>query len=273
MSFIDALQLLADDPAAPLDVAEVALLLATDEYPDLDVGEFVSQIDQLASDVSGRLVGGLAGRTAALATYLFEEQGFHGNSRDYYDPRNSYLNDVLERKLGIPITLSVLAIAVGARAGLDIVGIGLPGHFIVKTVEDDAEVLIDPFNGGQILTRDACTALVEAVAGRETQLTPEAFAPMPLGLIAARMLTNLKGIYLQREDFQRAARIMERLVILVPDDAVQQRDLGVSLVRAKRPGAAIEHLQAYLATDPQGEDAELVRKVLQRAQAEVSRWN
>jgi regulator of sirC expression with transglutaminase-like and TPR domain len=273
MSFTEALHQLAADPAAPLDVAEVALLLASDEYSDLDVAECLDWIDQFAADVSPRLIGDLRERTASLAAFLFEEQGFGGNERDYYDPRNSYLNDVLERRLGIPITLSVLAMAVGARAGIEVVGVGLPGHFIAKAVDDDEEVLFDPFHGGQLLELEDCTRLVETVTGQSFDLTAEALEPVLLGAFVARMLTNLKGIYLKREDFHRAVRTMERLLILAPDDVIQRRDLGVALVRADRPGAAIAHLESYLTQHRDGEDAELVGKVLQRAKKNVARWN
>src|SRR6059058_5909696 len=129
-----ALDVLADDPAAPLDVAELALALARDEYPDLDVTRYVGELDRLADGVRPRLRGGLREQVSALGTWLFEEQGFRGNATDYYDPRNSYLNEVLDRRTGIPITLSVVTISVAQRAGLEVVGVGLPGHFIVKAV-------------------------------------------------------------------------------------------------------------------------------------------
>src|SRR2546426_798558 len=126
MTFLDALQTLADDPTAPLDIAEVALLLATDEYPHLDYDLYTRRIDDLASAVSSLSADDLESRTAEFASVLFEKEGFAGNSGDYYDPRNSYLNHVIDRRLGIPISLSVLAMAVGQRAGLQVEGIGLP---------------------------------------------------------------------------------------------------------------------------------------------------
>jgi regulator of sirC expression with transglutaminase-like and TPR domain len=273
MTFLDALNLLAKDPAAPLDVAETALLFATDEYPDLDSEHYLRIIDQLALEAAPRMTGDLENRVAGLASLLFDDQGFQGNGGDYYDPRNSYLNDVLERRLGIPISLTVLAMAVGERAGLEIAGVGLPGHFIAKAVDGIEQVLFDPFHGGQLLTPGACGALVEAVTGGPFTLTPEALQPLPLGLIVMRMLNNLKGIYLKREDFPRAVRVIEHLRVLAPDDPTQRRDLGVALVRAGRSGPAIDHLSAYLARFPDGADAQLVKDVLQQAKKEVSRWN
>ena len=273
MTFSEALQLLADNPAATLDLEEVALLFANDEYPDLDQSFYRRQIAGLAREVMPALKGDLENRIAVLADFLFDQKNFQGNSAEYYNPRNSYLNDVLDRRLGIPISLSVLAMVVGRRANLHIVGVGLPGHFIVKAVEDDQEVLFDPYHGGQLLTPSGCAEIVKAVTGQEFTPTPAVFQPVPTGLIMARMLNNLKGIYLQSQDFHRAVRIMERSLILAPDDIMQRRDLGVALVRADRPGAAITHLEAYLGTEPKGEDADLVKKVLKRAKNEVAKWN
>src|SRR5258707_473570 len=125
---------LARDPAAPVDVAELALRLACDEYPDLDVEAYLSELDGMAREARTYLGGALAGQVHGLCRYLFHEMGFHGNTRNYYDPRNSYLNQVLDRRTGLPITLSVVALAVGTRAGLEVVGVGLPGHFVAKAV-------------------------------------------------------------------------------------------------------------------------------------------
>src|SRR5438128_2597262 len=157
------LQQLAQDPAADVDLAEVALLLAADEYPDLDVASYLARLDDLAARLRPQLVDELAVNIAALSHFLFEDEGFAGNAVDYYDPRNSYFNDVLDRKLGIPITLSMLAMAIGRRVGIDIVGVGLPGHFIAKAIHGSVEVLFDPFHGGQILAPSECETLIESV--------------------------------------------------------------------------------------------------------------
>lgn len=273
MTFLDALQTLAANPSASLDVAELALLFASDEYPDLDRDEYHRQIDELADEAAPLLMDGLENRVAAFARFLFEDEGYRGNDSDYYDPRNSYLNDVIDRRVGIPISLSVLAMAVGQRAGLQIEGVGLPGHFIAKAVDGLQEVYFDPFHGGQLLTPVACRSLVEAVTGQLLPLDDIPLEASPLGAIIARMLNNLKSIYFQREDFRRAVRVIERLRVIHPDDLFQQRDLGVALVRAGRSGAAIDHLSAYLAGHSDGPDADLVKQVLNQAKKEVLRWN
>jgi regulator of sirC expression with transglutaminase-like and TPR domain len=266
-----ALAALADDPASPVDVAAVALHLARDEYPDLDVAPHLDRLDRLAETVKPRLRGDLTARTRALAAFLFDEEGFRGNAADYYDPRNSYLNEVLDRRLGLPITLAVLAMAVGARAGLEVVGVGLPGHFVAKAVgRGGPDVLFDPFHAGRLLTPGDCARLVREVTGLSFCATPERLAAAPPGLIVQRLLTNLKGIYLRGGDHARAARVLGRLCQLAPGDAPQRRELGLSLVEAGCPGRAIDHLRAYLARVP---DDATARRALEVARGDLARWN
>ena len=273
MDLDTALTVLRADPDAPLDVAEVALGLARDEYPDLDVAGYLSELDALAHDVKPRLRGGLESRLEVLCRYLFHDLGFHGNAENYYDPRNSYLNDVMDRRLGLPIALSALAMAVGSRAGMEIAGVGLPGHFVARAAAGKRAVLFDPFNGGRVLTRANCERLVEQVTGEPFTATPGALQPMPLGLMVARMLNNLKAVYLGSSDFRRAVRVMERLRQLNPDDLLQRRDLGAALIRAGQPGKAIDHLRAYLEAVPFADDDQTVQGLLTQARTAVAGWN
>ncbi|MFO0847251.1 MAG: transglutaminase-like domain-containing protein [Gemmataceae bacterium] len=266
---------LAADPAAPVDVFALNLHLAADEYPDLDIPLYLSRADALADAVAPRVDAAdtLDAKVAELCHFLFDERGYAGNDDEYYDPRNSYLNDVLDRRLGIPISLSVLAAAVGERCGLDVVGVALPGHFVAKATDADGEVIFDPFHGGRFLDRAACGALVEAVTGEPFAADDAALSAAPAGAVAVRMLSNLKGAYLRQADFPRAARVTERLVQLLPADFGQRRDLGVTLVHAGRPGKALDHLRAYLDAHPANEDAKDVAEMLRLASKEVARWN
>jgi regulator of sirC expression with transglutaminase-like and TPR domain len=268
-----ALTLLAHTADAPLDLAELALSLACDEYPALDVEAYLGELDGMAHEARGHLRGSLTGRVKGLCRYLFHDMGFRGNQQDYYDPRNSYFNEVLDRRMGIPITLSAVAIAVGRRAGMDVVGVGLPGHFIAKATVGDEEVLFDPFHSGRILTPEKCQRLVEQVTGMPFEITAEVLQAVPLGSIALRMLNNLKGVYLRTGDYPRAARVIERLRLLSPDDPLQHRDLGATLMRMGQPGRAIDHLQAYLTAAPEAADESTVKQLLVQAQATVARWN
>src|SRR6516165_1405336 len=185
----------------------------------------------MAHEARRYLGGSLEARARGLCRYLFHDCGFRGNVQDYYDPRNSYLNEVLDRRTGIPITLSAVAIGVGRRAGLDLVGVGLPGHFVAKALAEGEEVLFDPFHGGRLLTVGECEVLVEQVTGTPFEATSEALLPVTAGSFLLRMLNNLKGSYLRLGDFPRSVRVIERLRRLDPGDVVQQRDLGVTLMR------------------------------------------
>jgi regulator of sirC expression with transglutaminase-like and TPR domain len=268
-----ALNLLSHQPDAPLDIAELALHLARDEYPGVDVEAYLAEIEGMAREASRYMRGPLAARVHGLCRYLFHDLGFRGNKKDYYDPLNSYFNQVLERRTGIPITLSVLVMAVGARAGLPLAGVGLPGHFIVKANEDGTQVLFDPFHGGRVLTATDCENLVRQVTGRDLVVTDEQLGALPLGLLVMRMLNNLRQIYLKRADMPRAIRVLERLRQIAPQDAELQRDLGVCLVHAGKPGRAIDLLGSYLQAAPEAQDAETVREVLDKAKAAVAEWN
>jgi regulator of sirC expression with transglutaminase-like and TPR domain len=267
-----ALDSLACDPSSPLDPAEVALHLARDEYADLDVPAHLARLADLAAQARPHLAGGLEPQVGGLSQFLFDELRFRGNVQQYYDPDNSYLNRVLDRRLGLPITLGVVTMAVAARAGLTVHGIGLPGHFVVKAVAGGEEVIFDPFHGGQVLSPCDCEQLVQQVTGESFAATPAALAAMPTGHLVRRLLTNLKSVYLRRGDFARAARTIGRIRQLAPDDATERRDLGVCLLHSGRAGQAIDLLTDYLslAGCP---DADKVEPLLRRARAEVARWN
>ena len=146
---------------------------------------------------------------------MFHDLGFRGNTDNYYDPRNSYLNDVMDRRTGLPIALSALTMAVGRRAGLEIAGVGLPGHFMTKMIAGTRAILFDPFNGGRILSPNECAEMLERVTGQPFTPTPKTFQPVPLGMLARRMLNNLKMEYLRSGDFRRAIRVLERLRSLI----------------------------------------------------------
>lgn len=264
---------LATDPSAPLDPGEVALALARDEYPNLDTEAYVNELAAMAREARAYVRGDLTARVRGLCRYLFHDQGFRGNVKDYYDARNSYLNQVLDRRTGIPITLSVVAMSVGNRAGLNVTGVGLPGHFVAKVSDDAREVIFDPYHGGRLLTPEDCERIVGQTAGTPFEANAVTLRAVPPGRIVQRMLMNLKGIYLAGDDFGRAVRVMQRLCQLDPGDRSQRRDLGATLLRSGKPGEAIDHLDAYLTGSPAATDQVAVRNLLRQARAEVARWN
>jgi regulator of sirC expression with transglutaminase-like and TPR domain len=267
------LRTLAEEPNADLDPAEVALHLAADEYPGLDVDSYLVELDELAERAQPYLIGDIVRQAEGLAAFLFQIEGFHGNRDDYYAPQNSYFNDVLDRRTGIPITLSVLAMSVGRRAGLEVHGVGLPGHFIAKICDRDDSILIDPFHRGRLLGPDDCRDLVESVTGRPFAVTAETLSAVPVAPIVMRMLNNLRSIYASREDFPRMIRILERQRQLDPDDPTLRRDLGITLSRNGQYGPSLDHLRAYLSESPDAGDAADVKQLLERTRAEIARWN
>jgi regulator of sirC expression with transglutaminase-like and TPR domain len=268
-----ALDRLGRDPTASFDLAEIALLLARDEFPYLDVEGHLSELTAMAQDVQRYLRGHLSHQVQGLCRYLFHEMGFRGNQRDYYDPQNSYFNVVLERRLGIPISLSAVMLAIGQRAGLQLAGVGLPGHFIVRAQARGEEILIDPFHGGRILSLADCEYLVEQSTGTPFDLAAVRLEPIPVGLILRRMLTNLKAIYVKQEDWPRSARTMERLRQLDPDNVLLRRDLGICYLRRQHPGKAIDLLQSYLTLASDAADADAVREMHRTAVRLVAQWN
>jgi regulator of sirC expression with transglutaminase-like and TPR domain len=268
-----ALEKLSRNPAAPLDLAEIALLLARDEFPFLDVEGQLHELTTLAQEVQPYLRGHLAHQVQGLCRYLFHEMGFRGNQRDYYDPRNSYFNQVLERRIGIPISLSAITMAIGKRAGMSISGIGLPGHFIVKAINADQEILLDPFDGGRILSLADCVFIVQQATGMPFEASPLALDAIPLGLMIQRMLNNLKLIYLKNQDWLRSIRILERQRQLNPQDVVLRRDLGVCYLRHSQPGKAINHLREYLEKAADADDLDKVEEFLNTAIKMVAKWN
>lgn len=267
------LERLSEEPRGSCDLAELVLCLARDEYANLDVEAYLSELAGIAHEAQAYVRGGLAARVAGLCRYLFHEMGFRGNDHNYDDPRNSYLNQVLDRRTGLPITLSIVAMAVGRRVGLGVVGVGLPGHFIVKAVDAGQEILFDPFHGGRLLSPEECETLVQRVTGVPFVASAKNLEPLPCGLIVTRLLTNLKATYLRDGDFRRAVRVIERLRQLHPRDLFERRDLGISLLRAGQSGKAIDHLAAYLKAFPKGTDADSIHQLLDRARGAVARWN
>jgi regulator of sirC expression with transglutaminase-like and TPR domain len=245
-----------------IELGRAALLLAVLEYPALDVDHYLSMIDDLARQTAPSLVGlhEPAAIVGALAWALHRQHGFSGNVEDYYDPRNSYLNDVLERRVGIPISLSAIYLEVGQRLGLPLEGVGMPGHFLIRFRDPVAPVLFDPFAGGAIMTEADCIARLSQVYGQPMRPTPSMLAPVSARSILFRMLTNLKQIYVSREDWPRAVRTVDALLVVDPGATREYRDRGMLRFRAgdlRRARADFEH---YLTMAAEIADAGAIRE-------------
>ena len=247
-----------------LDLGEAALLIAQDAYPDLDVGEYLARLDDLAEPLreDWREYAPLEEMVARLNGHLFGELGFRGNREEYYDPRNSYLNEVLDRRLGIPISLSVVYMEVARRLGLAVSGIGLPGHFIVAAVRDEDSILLDPFGGGEVLVAEDCERLVQDAYGGSLAFSEEQLAPIRKRQILTRMLNNLKNAYLGSDRPKDAWPVVEKMVCLNPESAVDRRDRGLVAYRLNNFAQARTDLRFYLDHRPDGPDRVAVQASL-----------
>jgi regulator of sirC expression with transglutaminase-like and TPR domain len=265
---------LVSRPDGRIDLARAALSIARWEYPRLDADTYLERLDGLARAVDGtRRSTDALGRLHRLREYLFVEQGFAGNRDEYYDPRNSFLNDVLDRRQGIPITLSLVLMEVGKRLGLAIEGIGLPGHFIAGARLDDSQILLDPFNGGALVTPEECEELVGRVVGRPVTLLPEHYAPVSGRQLLTRMLGNLKGAFWQRQEWDRVVGAIDRLLVLDPKAATEWRDRGVAWSNLGEVRRGLGDWERYLTEFPDAEDHETVKGHLRRARQKLAQLN
>jgi regulator of sirC expression with transglutaminase-like and TPR domain len=252
---------LAASSDADLDVEEGAILIAAEEYPDLDVDAVIGEFDMLGAEARSLLAGSTdpVDRIERLNRFLFDELGFEGAS-EYFDPRNSYLNDVLERRVGIPITLALVYIAVGRRVGLDVRGVSFPGHFLVKCAGTE-ERIIDAFHG-RTLSRTDCESRLAAAFGPGVALQPEDhFRDATPREILVRMLGNLQRIFAERADPDRLLSCCDRIVLLTPRSAHALRDRAVVYQRLGWMAAAISDLDSALEL---AEDAQLARSLEKR---------
>lgn len=240
-----------------------ALLIALDEYPDLDAAACDSQLDAIADSLREQVaaIDAAPMKMQAINRRLFEELGFAGNHAEYYDPRNSYLNDVLRRRLGNPISLAVVQMEVARRLGVALEGVSFPGHFLVSLPVDDGMLVMDPFNGGRPLSADELRQRAQPHFGEpvpdETLL--RVLVPASPRAILVRMLRNLHALYAERGDWARAVRCADRILRLSPDNAEALRDRGLGYLELGHRAGATRDLGRYLRIQPEAEDAETVR--------------
>ena len=259
----------AAQPDEALDLLEGALLIATDARPGLDRSVVERRLEELASPLRALGVADLPlrARARALGDQLFVRAGFHGNTTDYHDPKNSFLDEVLTRRTGIPITLAVVYLEVARRAGVLASPVGFPGHFLVCLDAHAERVAIDPFAGGTVLDESGLAALLRR-SGSRLSYAPELIAPTPVRQVIARMLMNLRVIYAQRGELSRLLVVFDRLIDLLPSAAEERRDRGLLFGRLGAPDAALADLEHYLELSPQAADAAEVRQwMLQMQQA------
>lgn len=246
-----------------IDLATAALLIAAVEYPDLDIDQQLAILDSLAEGAAYRIGPDRDPFHCVnnLSEYLFDEVGFQGNQEDYYDPRNSYLNEVLQRRTGLPITLCLVCLEVGKRLDIPLAGVGLPGHFVLShRVQTD--LIIDPFRRGILLSEEECAQILKNVLGVNVEWDPRYLAPASNREFIARMLRNLKGIYLNRRDHEQALDVVDLTMLLRPNDLNERRDRGLIYYRLGQYQMALDDLRHFLAAAPAGSDTSNVEKLI-----------
>lgn len=235
----------------PIDLAGLLLDFSADAYPGLDRAACLAELDRLGDQARLRMEAlppearPLRTRLAHISHLLYDDEGFHGNQESYYDPRNSYLNEILARRTGIPITLGIVYLSVAARAGLPMFGVPAPGHFVLGAEEPGETWYVDPFTQGDVLPLAACRHRVERMTGQEGQLKDAHFRAASPVEIAARVLRNLKAAYVMQDQWRAALPVQQRLVRLLPDLPDEQRDLGLLYLRLGRPVESLELLDPY----------------------------
>jgi regulator of sirC expression with transglutaminase-like and TPR domain len=244
-----------------ISLAQAALLIARTEYPALDEAAQLARLDKLAATFNEPRENSPLANVDALNDLLFGRENFSGNDNDYDDPRNSYLNDVLDRKIGIPITLSLIYMEVAKRLNIPLAGVSFPGHFLVKYTTDVGELIIDPYRRGAILTLADCAQLLQAHFGAESQLQPRYFAIATTKQILVRMLNNLKGSYSQRKNYAKVLIMIEMTLSIDPDSIQDIRDRGMVHLVMKRYRESMADFKEYLSVSPEGDPQ--VKEVLQ----------
>jgi regulator of sirC expression with transglutaminase-like and TPR domain len=266
LTFQDELRL------SPINLPRTALRLAQEiAYPQLNTDYYLKRLDKLANTAWQAVpqAAPVLYRASALAEYLFHDSGFRGNEAHYTDPRNSYLNEVLDRRLGIPLTLSLVFVAVARRLQIPAYGVGLPGHFIVGVREERTVWFFDPFHGGERLSVADCGRLVRQTAGYEGPFDEAWLAPAAPRDILARLLNNLRIVYVQREAWPQALAVLEHMRLVQPERPQLLRDMGLIHFEMGDMWQATQFLEGYLERAPEAVDAAVVR---QRVAIGLDNW-
>lgn len=260
-------------PEEDLDLGQAALLVAGEEYPELDVAEHLRTLDEFADAVRQRAPEWLPPEELArmVGRYLFQERGFQGNSGDYYNPDNSYFNRVLDTHTGIPITLSLLFLEVARRVGLRCRGVGMPGHFLVGL--EGSEVYFDAFNGGAVLSVADCRRLAEGLFGPRMTWRDDYLTPCTKYEFLFRLLNNLKVVYERTGSPEKAAGVTQRMILVNPQATPLYRDLAEMQYQLQQYRAAIRSLETYLRETPDAQDGQQVKSWIESIRATLNRLN
>jgi regulator of sirC expression with transglutaminase-like and TPR domain len=258
-----------NQPDEQIDLAKAALYLAQEEYPDVNAEFYLNALEKMASEVTERLPAERypLRMIQTLNQYLFDELGFSGNTEDYYDPRNSYLNEVIDRRTGIPITLSLVYLSVAQRINFPMVGVGMPGHFLLRPAVEQMLVFIDPFHRGETMFAEDCQERLSQVYGEPVDFRPEFLEPVGSRYFLARMLSNLKAIYINKNDLIRTLAVVDRILLLFPTALSEQRDRGFIYYHLNRWTEARQDLTDYLEQMPNAPERAAILELLEEMEA------
>ncbi len=263
----------ANRPEKKISVAEAALIIAGDEYPELDVNKYLERLDEIAEHARPYASDRLSPerQIERLGEYMHGQLQFRGNTEAYYDPRNSYLNDVIDRRLGIPLTLSILYIEVGRRLGMPLFGVGFPGHFLVKWHRENEEIFVDPFNNGRVLDEVGLLQLVDEIVHGGMSLRREWLESVGPRYMLTRLLANLKSIFIQNENLRRAFLVTRELLVLLPFSEDNLRDASMLSYRIGALRHAAEYMEEYLLHHPDAPDVRPMRVYLRAVWVALNR--
>jgi regulator of sirC expression with transglutaminase-like and TPR domain len=250
-------------PDEKIDLAKAALYIARDEYPDLDVNSYLKLLNQWGRQLKKKTASTVSRRVELLNDFLFGQMNFQGNHEHYYDPRNSFLNDVMDRKKGIPITLSVIYLHLAWKMGLSAEGVGFPGHFLVRILEDSRTIYVDAFHKGNVMDRHDCADLLERISEGSIELQESFLSPLDKKRTLSRMLRNLKGIYVECGNHSKLVPVMDKIISLNPGDAQEFRDRGVIHYKREANLLALQDFEKYLSMIPTGDESEMVRQYVE----------
>jgi regulator of sirC expression with transglutaminase-like and TPR domain len=246
-----------------VDILRAALTLSRIHEPALDMERYVHRVDELAARVAAKIddPDDPVQIIAAMNEVLFREEMFRGNTVDYYSPRNSFLHDVLDRRLGIPITLALVYMEVGRRVGFQLFGVGMPGHFLVKHYDVDGHsILIDAFERGSIVTEDDCRQKLDSIYSGQVALQPEFLLPVTRRQMLTRILNNLRSIYLSQRDFRRAVQVVDLILVIYPRSPEDMKQRAVLRYNLNDFRGALSDFEEYVKMSPDASDAEEIKQ-------------
>ena len=246
-----------------VDILRAALTLSRIHEPALDVERYVHRVDELAARVAAKIddPDDPVQIIAAMNDVLFREEMFRGNTVDYYSPRNSFLHDVLDRRLGIPITLALVYMEVARRVGFLLFGVGMPGHFLLKHYDVDGHsILIDAFERGSIITEDDCRQKLDSIYSGQVALQPEFLLPVTRRQMLTRVLNNLRSIYLSQRDFRRAVQVVDLVLVIYPRSPEDMKQRAVLRYNLNDFRGALSDFEEYVKMSPDASDAEEIKQ-------------